>query len=58
MEVAQVTEDELGQVVTFPESCRIPGEEVFIISVDWIVILLPSDERWKGFRKALEAADE
>jgi virulence-associated protein VagC len=58
MELAQVTEDEFGQVVTFPESFRIQGEEVIVTSVDGIVILLPTDKRWEHFRKALEAANE
>lgn len=51
---ARVFENGRSQAVRLPKECRFSTEEVMVNKIGDIVILLPMNNRWDSFMKAID----
>ena len=54
MKIAKIFKNGGNQVIRLPKECRISSDEVMVNKIGDIVILLPKQNKWDSFMKAIE----
>ena len=54
MMTAKVLKNGGSQAIRLPKECRISSDEVMVNKIGDIVILLPKQNKWDSFMKAIE----
>ncbi len=54
MMTAKVFENGRSQAIRLPKECRFSSDEVMVNKIGDIVILLPKENKWDSFMKAID----
>ena len=54
MMIAKVFENGRSQAIRLPKECRFSSDEVMVNKIGDVVILLPKQNRWDSFMRAID----
>ena len=58
MMTAKVFENGRSQAIRLPKECRFSSDEVMVNKIGDIVILIPKQNKWESFMKAIDMFSE